>query len=184
MEYAILILSLISGSIFRRWWGGWYQPDSTIKRLVGFLLPFTVCFILFSPSWHNLFLSVVVASFVSFGWMMPKHGYGISMGRWPDHPLWACIIVMLLQYGSLTVLAGIVWEYITPHSGGLYYAPMGCMVSLAYYVFNELWDHLKLKPWGEYPQGNVFIDGAGSYAELTLGAILIGGIPLAHILAV
>ena len=111
---------------------------------------------------------------------MPYHGYGISMGTDERHPLWACICVMLAQYGGLTVLAGIVWELILNNSGGLYYAPRGCIAPFSYLLFSRV----SVTPWGEYPKGNFFVDGYGAYAELTLGAILIGGIPLAHTLAV
>jgi len=42
---------------------------------------------------------------------------------------------------------------------------------------------INVRPWGEYPKGNWFIDEYTCYAELILGATLIGGIPLAHIIA-
>lgn len=179
MEYAILILSLISGAIFRRWWGGWFSPNATLKRIIGFILPLTVCFFVFGINW----LTLIIPSFILFGWLMPYHGYGISMGRWPNHPLWSCILVMLAQYGGLTVIAGIVWEIMSKGTGGLIYAPIGCIIPFAYYASWELWERFKLKSWGEYPEGNWFVDGAGSYSELMLGALLIGGIPLAHIIA-
>lgn len=174
MEYAILTLSLVSGAIFRRWWGGWFHPNGLLKRVLGFILPLAVCFVVLG----NSYLALALAAIILFGWLMPYHGYGIGMGSNPDHPLWACLLVMGLQYGLLTTLAGKVWEYMLPHSGGLYYAPMGYVICLGYYISSKI----GVKPWGEYPHGNWLIDGYTCYGELILGAVLVGGIPLARLI--
>ena len=176
MEYAITIISIISGGLFRRYWGGWFSPDATAKRIIGFLLPLVICLYVFGMNW----LCLIIPSFVLFGCLMPLHGYGISMGTDPKHSTIACISVMLAQYGLLTLAAGIVWECFLKHSGGLFYAPMGCIIWAGYYLPLKLC----VKSWGEYPKGNWFIDGHTCYGELILGATLIGGIPLAHLLAV
>lgn len=174
------VASIILGAIYRRFKGGWCDINSTVLRVVGFLIPLTICLVLGFP----VILSVALASFVTFGFLMPKHGYGIAMGRDPAHPLYACIIVMLAQYGGLTLLAGIVWEVIEKGTGGLFYAPMGCIIPLGYWGAWKLWERLKLKPFGEYPKGNWFADEPTAFGECILGGILVGGIPLAHFLAV
>lgn len=176
MEYSGLILSFVIGGLYRRAKGGWCNINSTVLRIVGFLIPLTICFLLS----FSIVLSISISSFVTFGWLMPKHGYGIGMGSNKDHTLLACIAAMLAQYGLLTILAGIVWEYIMPHSGGLYYAQMGCIIWLGYFIPSRM----KIKSLIEYPKGNWFIDGYTCYGELILGAVLVGGIPLANIIAV
>ena len=175
MEYTAIILSALSGALFRRWWGGWFSPNAILKRIIGFLLPLIVCFYVFGLSW----LCLIIPSFILFGWLMPFHGYGIGMGSFPDHPLWACIVVMLAQYGLLTLAIGVVWHSLSPQSGGLYYAPSGCIVFVGYFIMSMI----DVKNWGEYPIGNWFIDGYTCYGELILGAVLVGGIPLAHLFA-
>lgn len=179
MEYLIFIFYLFLGAIFRRLWGGWFNPNDAIKRIIGFLIPLSICIFIFKTSWLDLIIPLLVL----FGWLMPYHGYGIAMGRDKNHPLLSCIIVMIIQYGFVTACSGIFWEILLPKTGGLIYIPLGCMVSFAYYISWKVWEKFGFKAWGEYPKGNVFIDGPCAYAELMLGAILIGGIPLAYILA-
>jgi len=163
---------LIIGGLFRRYWGGWYQPNGILKRVMLVMIAVLTCYLRFGMSW----IVLAIAPFIVFGFLMPKHGYGISMGRYEPHPLWACITVMTAQYLGLTALAGITWEFIQPNTGGLIYAFMGALVPLGYYLSWIVWERFNLKPWGEYPKGNVFIDGPCAYAELILGATLLGGI--------
>jgi len=172
MEYAILILSLVLGSIYRRMKGGWCNINSTVLRVSGFLTPLSICLLCGFPA----VLSVVLSSFVTFGWLMPYHGYGMGMGFDGNRKTWECILVMLAQYGGVTLLAGIAWELIQPHSGGLYYAPMGCIIWLGYYLSWFVCKRFDIKPTS-------FTDSPTCYGELILGAVLVGGIPLAHILA-
>lgn len=172
MEYAILALSLISGAIFRRWWGGWFQPNATLKRIIGFILPLVVCFLVIG----NSYLAIAMSAIILFGWLMPHHGYGMGMGFDGNRKTLSCILVMLAQYGGLTVLAGVMWELIKVHSGGLYYAPMGCIIWLGYYLSWFVCRKFDIKQTS-------FADSPTCYGELFLGAILVGGIPLARLIA-
>ena len=174
MEYAILIISFVSGALFRRWWGGWLSPLSCFKRLMGFLLPLFITYV----STGNSYLSILMSGFVLFGWLMPFHGFGMGMGRWPKgRPLWLSYSVMTFQYGGLTLLSGLAWSWLVPNTGGLIYASIGCIIPLGYLVAWNLWETLEIKK-------TFFIDSPTAIGELFLGAVLIGGIPLSYTIAV
>jgi hypothetical protein len=137
------------GGIFRRWWGGWHSPNGTVKRVAGFVLPLIICAVIFKLSW----LSLIIPSLVLFGWLMPGHGYGIGMGSNADHPRWACLLVMGLQYGGLTATIGVAWNLLAPGTGGLIYAPLGLLVPFGYWTMNVLWSKCNWKPWGNTQRG-------------------------------
>lgn len=169
----MIILTAIIGALFRRWWGGWLSPNSTVKRIVGFIISILTAYLTLGMSWVVLPITAILM----FCWMMPKHGYGMSMGRYGDHTLVKCILAMSAQYGSSTLISGLIWEYFTPHTGGLIYCLFGFIIPIGYYMSNQLWDKYN-------PQKNKFIDGACAYGELILGASLLGGIPLSNAITV
>ena len=154
---------ILVGAIMRRWWGGWCAPTNLVKRIVVVLVAFAVGYFSYSAIWPTLLVTVGTI----FCFLMPKHGYGIAMGKDPKHPLWACLLVMFLQYGVTSIA---LWAAL--HFGfNKLYLPLGIFVPLVYFISSRVW-----KPewtFGEYPKGNVFIDGSGAISELFLGATLI-----------
>lgn len=162
----MILLSFISGALFRRWWGGWLSPNGTVKRIVGLLLPLVVGYYVFGLHW----LTAAYAALIMLAWLMPFHGYGISMGADLAKPRWKCLVVMGLQYGLITAIVGALWYFGYGGLGGLFYAPLGATVALGYLVPRLIW------PDGF--NGNSFIDSPTAISELWLGGILIGGLPL------
>lgn len=166
----MILITCIIGALFRRFWGGWLFSNSFIKRVLGFVLPLSVCFI------HNgteaWAFNMLASGIVLFAWLMPYHGYALNMGRDPERPLWKCVLVMGGQYGGVTTAIGILAFSLLGH--GLLYIPVGFAVPFFYLIGWNVF------PKGanifEYPKGNVFIDGAGAFSELCLGALILGGL--------
>lgn len=160
----------VIGSIFRRFWGGWFAPAGWLKRVLGLILPLGVCFIHNGvEAWR---FNLIASGLVLFAWLMPFHGYSLNMGRDPARPLWKCILVMGGQYGGVTTVIGVTAFFMLGH--GLLYIPFGFAVPFFY------WLGWKILPNGgklfEYPKGNCFIDGATCIGELGLGALILGGL--------
>lgn len=163
----VISISLIPVfSLFRRWWGGWFAPNSAVKRIVGFLLPFVAA--LYTT--EHLIVSFIIGIICLVAWLMPYHGYGISMGRDPVKPLWKCILVMGFQYGLASlVICGVKFGF-----GYGFGIPLGFLVPFGYWIGWKIFpDGANI---GEYPEKNVFIDGAGAIGEFFLGALMGGTI--------
>lgn len=163
------LLAFISGALFRRWWGGWLSPNGTVKRIVGFLLPLMVGLWVWGLHW----LPFAYAACLSLAWLMPSHGYGISMGADANHPertMLQCILVMGLQYGAISCAVAAFWWFGYHHSAALLYAPLGLTVAISYALARLA-----------FPNGVQFgsmIDSPAAIGELWLGGILLGGVPL------
>lgn len=150
MEQAItIIICAAIGGLFRLYWGGWTGPDNLAKRIIGFLLPLNVAFYCLGVS----YLSLAFAGLILFAWLMPFHGFGISMGADPKRPLWACIVVMAAQYSAVTIAFAAL-------SGLWFYSLMGVCVMLGYLVPRRM-------NWPPHT----------SYGEVFMGVCLIGGLP-------
>lgn len=159
MTYAIKLLEVVIGALERRWWGGWFAPNSLLKRGVVLFSSFGSAWFTYGELWPALVASIVTV----FCFLMPKHGWAMEMGRNPERPLWKCITVMSLQYGGAS-LVGAVSVYFLGHV----YLPLGFLVPWVYWACWKL-PYFK---FGEYPKGNCFIDGQTCVAELGLGGIL------------
>lgn len=170
-----MILTIIS-LLFRRYWGGWFKPNPIIKRILAFLLPFCQLFFMTRNSYIALFVSIVIL----LAFLNNFHGEGMRMGRGGKPSLLNCILIMGGSYGAYMTIAGLIWSYF---SDNYWYCLLGCfgfLTPLGYIIGWTLWERLKLKPFGEYPKNNVFIDGATSIGELWLGYCLLGSLPTIH----
>lgn len=170
MEYAVLVAAIVLGAIFRRWWGGWLSPNSTLKRIVGFILPFVFTWIITKNSYAALWVAVCIEGL----WLNSFNSEGFDMGRNQSKPLWYCIAVMGGTNGAYTAMAAAGLAYLTGHYMALFYALTGFLTPLGYLFGWWVNDHIK-------PKWNSFIDGAGSFGELFLGAISIGGLCLFYL---
>lgn len=162
----MIVIKALYGAILRRVWGGWCSPNNLAKRVIVGISALVASYLAYVAIWPT----IIVAAGTLFCFLMPKHGYGISMGKDPNHPLWACLLVMFAQYGVASVILWAILKFVF----GVLYLPLGIFVPVIYYVSSRLWKN----EWqfGEYPKGNVFIDGSGAVSELFLGAILFSSI--------
>ncbi|NCB95280.1 MAG: hypothetical protein EOM35_02250 [Negativicutes bacterium] len=162
----LIAINIFCGALLRRMWGGWCQPNNLVKRIMVPTYTFIVAYITYGY-WSP---SLVVAAGVLCCFLNVKHGYGITMGKDPKRKLWLCLLVMFLQYGCSTLILFTIMKL----KFDLLYLPLGTLVPVVYLLANKFWEDT----WhfGEYPKGNVFIDGSGAIAELFLGALLMASI--------
>ena len=149
----------IIGAVMRRVWGGYLSPNSLVKRVLTCLLAIGCAFY----QYGEVIPSLIMGAIITFTFLMPYHGFGISMGRNPmTRPAWLCLIVMALQYGGISLVGTFAMRYF-----GHVYLPLGFLVPVAYWVAGEVFEHKA------YVYGS-FLDSKTAYAELVLGAIAFG----------
>lgn len=164
MTLAFLLFA-VTGALLRRWWGGWFAPDSGTKRIVVVGVAFMLSVLMTS----SLSAAMPITALVSLGFLMPKHGYGIAMGRM-GKPLIDCLVMMTGQYTLLGCLM-----FLTMWAWGHTYMSFVVLTPLIYWAAWEVWERTGRWKLGEWPPGNFLIDGPTSLGELFIGASLFAG---------
>jgi hypothetical protein len=97
------------------------------------------------------------------------------------------MIVSSLSYGLYTLSSGIIWESITPNSGGFIYCFLGFLVPLGYFIS---WKCVKgtkyivcLDKDEDGNPSNCMIDGFGAIGEFWLGMLVLGGPVLSRLIS-
>ncbi|MDE2099137.1 MAG: hypothetical protein KGL39_17920 [Patescibacteria group bacterium] len=183
-------IATIAGAFLRRFWGGWEQESVPevhfIKMAIVLALNMLVgIFVFLKPELGMIYGFILLAVFLN-----PFHAEGQRMGFAKSSPsLSRSVLIMSGSYGAFTSLAAIVFAYMTHASWPMFYAPMGFLASAGYllgwYVLPPLFGGLdanngyvkKVKLGSAY-----LIDGPAASGELVLGALLVGGIPVAKAL--
>lgn len=166
----MIINSLISGALFRRWWGGWFHPKHWVKLPLGFVLPFYYSFYA-SGDWH---VAGIISFFSGLAFLNTFHGEGMNMGRnYPTGPSTKdCILIMGGSYSIYFLLMGLCLFIDTSAWQSIFVMFSGFLIAFGYLFSYWLWETLNLSKMIEYPKGNVFIDGPTSIGEFFLGAIV------------
>lgn len=152
------------GLLFRRWWGGWFQPNHLEKVIFAYPLSFLTAF----SCTFNIYASLVFALIIGTSFNNPFHSWGMGMGfDRPGKSTLACIAVMGGSYGFFTTLAAIDLAYFTQNNWFLLYALNGFLSPVVYYL---CWRY-NFKPsiFGG------FLDGTCTApSECALGLLLFG----------
>lgn len=171
----MLLLALLIGALFRRYWGGFvaHWGKGAIKRILGFVIGFVAAFAVTG----NLIAASIIGGLILAIWLAPfgLHAKGHQMQNGTDPQgrehtivgdfinLWLCYVpVMILIAGVLIFFTG----------GGLIYPFLGLLIPVAYYVARVYQDKLPKIILFK----SAFIDGHTTIGELALGAIVIGGL--------
>ena len=157
-------LQIIIGTFFRRWWGGWLNPNHILKVLLAYPLAFLSAY----AQTGNIYASATFAAIIGTAFNNPLHSWGMGMGDTPSRPAWQCVLVMGGSYGAFTTLAAAGLVYWTDDVLYWWYGANGFLAAAAYYAFHKL-----------YPKGYTlwsgFLDGTlTAPAECVLGALLLG----------
>lgn len=194
MSSLIAALCLFVGAFLRRFFGGW-EAD-TIEHIlkIGIVIGVSIIvglFTLYSSSAALAYAICMVAAFLN-----PFHAKGQRMGSGGPPSLLGSILWMSGSYGFVTLITGILLTFLDRSAWPLAYCLCGFLVSGPYllgrYILSPLFG-------GIDAQGNFvrplwktaitadgkpvwFIDSPTAIGELGLGALLIGGLPLAKAL--
>lgn len=154
MEYALIA---IYGAFLRRWWGGWLNPNSTLKRAVVAVVALSWAYIQYQSFWPSL----IAGGITIYCFMMHDHGYGMGMGYDGKRPLWKCLAVMTAQYGG----AGLTGFLALRYGFNEVFLPLGFVVPFGYWAAWAVWRKY------QYSYGRI-IDGPTAIGEMILGACL------------
>lgn len=180
----LTILYAIIGGVFRRYFGGWFDwpkydekafiNKNRLKKALGHVL----AFILMYGLTHSLEVSIVSGLTVGLSWYMIRgHAKSMTMG-YGEWPLWKCAANFILWYGGAMMLTGWAWVFFCHSIAGGYYALMGLLVWVPHWMAQRFFAWVP-----EAPNPATFIDARTAVGEVGLGAIVYGGMALAHALA-
>ena len=169
------------GALFRRIWGGWFSPNAILKRVVGYLLAAFVAWYVFGWTAMGYITTIIMGTCWWFDLPYIKflsHGWSQGMGFGWHRPWWQCFLSMTVRYGLYcTWPVGLCWTLFYGGYAGAAYAAM-CIIPPIGYTLS--WMFLQTLPkWGCTKPDNCAFDGATTYGECILGAVIVGGLPLA-----
>jgi len=168
-------LSFLSGTLFRRYWGGWLSPENWHRKALLVALAGVVAYTVTASVLASLALTgAIVYAF----WFPQGHGRTQDMGYGNPNgtlPLGFCVTQFHGIYATPMQCAGLLWFLTTGQYAGLVYAFLGLLAPVGHLMAQWLPDKI-VGPIGS------FIDNKTAVGELFLGALLIGGIPASEAL--
>lgn len=181
----LTILFVVIGAVFRRYWGGaldWPKKGKdAVRRALAFIIGFSVAFLTTS----NIPVSIVFCIILGcIWWLQFGHGRAQDMGYGNPNgtlPRSMCFEIFWGVYGLRMAMAGVLWTAITGDHAGLIYAGLSILAPMPHYLAQVIWPYLKIDISNAKPGD--WIDNPTCLGEFGLGALIIGGVPFAALMA-
>ena len=175
LTFSFIVLAII-GAFFRRWWGGWQNPNHIIKVIVGFAIPLVAVFL----GTHNIVFAATSGILIGISFLNPWHSrymrFGSSDGDLPNPSFLTCFGIFSLLYGVFPLVLGVAGSFLgLSHWYAFLYGLSGVVASTFYGLGRKFWPStLKVWLWN----GCYFIDTQTAVGEIGIGFAVIGGLSL------